>query len=236
MKKCLMMAAVLLGLVVMTGCAGNKPENPVATWQADRIFAEEITAKNTTADKLTLADVTYKSELSETQPALAAPINAFATIPATLYLKVVRSVDEMAATQDGRLIYMGVQNDIAAGADAKEILASMPAEDKAAYTAYANMVAKADQESIINDIVLPMIEQITAEGAKVAALITSVQENPALQALAGFELMKANAAIVADGKALGQQFSDATTGANLFLDLLKKDKEAKAFMQDYPVE
>lgn len=234
MKKALFGAMLALAGVMIVGCGGNKAENPVAAWQADRSNAAEIAAANAAARPVTLDDVTYKSTIE--QPALAAPVNALAVVPATIYLKVVTAVDQMAAAQDGRLIYMGVQNDIAAGAKWEELKAQMTPEELAAYTAYQKSIAQVNQQNIIDTIVMPLIAKLTEESAKVAVTVAAVKDNPAFQALAGFELIKATKNLATDGKALSAQFADATAGANLWLELLKKDKEAKEFMKNYPVE
>ena len=232
------MAAALDAIAMsglMVGCAGSKSAgNPVAAWQADRYNATEIAAANAAARPVTVDDVIYKSKLE--QAALAAPINAFATVPAALYVKVVTEVDQMAAAQDGRAIYIGVQNDIAAGAKWEELKGQMTPEDLKAYQAYEASIKQVDQDSIINSVVMPMLAKLTEESAKVAVIMAQVKEDPAFKALVGFELIKAGKNIAADASALGGQFDDTIAGANLWLDLLKKDKEAKAFMQDYPVE
>lgn len=237
MKKEFMYAAIAAVAMsgLMVGCASNSDvENPVAAWQAERSNAAAIAAANEAARPLTLDDVVYKSTIEN--PALAAPINALATVPAALYLQVVTEVDQLAAAQDGRLIYMGVQNDIAAGAKWEDLKAQMTPEDLAAYTAYQKSISQVDQQNVIDTIVMPLIAKLTEESAKVAATIAAVKADPAFKALAGFELIKAGKNLAADGSALSGQFADATAGANLWLDLLKKDKAAKEFMQNYPVE
>lgn len=229
---------------LMVGCASSKgPEDPVAAWQADRFKATEIAAANEAARPLKMDDVLYKSTLE--QEALAAPINALAPVPAAFYLKVVKGVDKMAAEQDGRQIYIGVQNDLAAGAKWEDLKAAMmdPAtknkQGKTAYesyVAYQKSIAQVDQDKILDTLLMPMLEQLAIESAKVAVVVNKIKEDPAFKVLAGLELMKAGKNLAADGKALGQQFADATAGASLLVDLLKKDKEAKAFGQNYPVE
>lgn len=234
MKHVPFFAALALCGVMLVGCASNKGGNPVADWQNDRFMAKEIKAVNDGQKALALADVTYKSTMGS--DVLAAPINALAPISAALYLQVVKGVDGMAAAQDGRLIYLGVQNDIAAGAKFADLRAQMTAEEKAAYDAYAKSIAKADQDHIISTVVMPLIQQVGVESAKVALVVASIKDSDAFKALAGFEALKEGKNLLADGDALSKQFADTTAGANLWLDLLKKDKEAKAFMKDYPVE
>ncbi len=241
MKKALFGAMLALAGVMIVGCAGNKVEDPVAAWQAERCNAAEIAAANEAARPLTLDDVTYKSTME--QPALAAPINALAVVPATIYLKVVTEVDQMAAAQNGRQVYIGVQNDLAAGAKWEDLKAAMMEvkyeNGKTAYddyVAYQKSIAQVDQQNIIDTVVMPMIAKLTEESAKVAVTVAAVKDDPAFAALAGFELIKAGKNLATDGEALGAQFADATAGANLWLELLKKDKEAKEFMKNYPVE
>lgn len=235
MKKKMKIAAVALaGALTVTGCASSQGGNPVADWQADRSFSTEIADINACAKPLSVADVTYKSTLEN--PALAAPINVLATVAAGLYQPVVVGVDKMAAEQDGRLIYLGVQNDVKAGAKVADLVAQMTPEEKAAYDTYAASVKQTDQTSVMNTVVTPLLTQLATESAKVAATVAAVRENPAFQALAGLELMAASKDLAADSNALTQQFADATAGANLWMELLQKDREAKQFMQDYPVE
>ena len=241
MKKALFGAMLALAGVMIVGCAGNKVDDPVAAWQAERCNAAEIAAANEAARPLTLDDVTYKSTME--QPALAAPINALAVVPATIYLKVVTEVDQMAASQNGRQVYIGVQNDLAAGAKWEDLKAAMMEvkyeNGKTAYddyVAYQKSIAQVDQQNIIDTVVMPMIAKLTEESAKVAVTVAAVKDDPAFAALAGFELIKAGKNLATDGEALGAQFADATAGANLWLELLKKDKEAKEFMKNYPVE
>ena len=232
MKKMTYLAMLALAGLMVTGCASKQVANPVAEWQETRIMSAQIAAKKGTP--LTIADVTYQSTLSNA--ALAAPVNTFALVPAGLYQQVVKGVDEMAAQQDGRLIYIGVQNDIQNGAKYADLRAQMTAEEKAAYDAYAQAIAKADQDTIMATVVTPLLNQIAAESVKVVALIDRVKNDPAFQALAGFELIKEGKNLAADGSALAKQFDDILAGANLWMQLLQKDKEAKAFMKDYPIE
>ncbi len=228
MKKMMFVAALALAGLTMVGCAGSKAD-PVAEWKESRIMAEQIAAKQDVV--LTLTDVTYQSTL--TNPVLAAPINTFAIVPAAAYLKVVTSVDELYAKENGRRIYEGVMTNVKAGEDLAKILAGMPAEDKAAFDEYARWVKKADQDSVINTIVMPMINQIGAEAEKVADVLKNVKSLPEFALLTGFDLLSAGKALAADGDALAQQFSDTLAGANLWLVLLKRDKEAKAFGAEY---
>ncbi|MGN0857420.1 MAG: hypothetical protein ACI4QJ_08460 [Candidatus Spyradenecus sp.] len=232
MKKMTYFAMLALAGLMVTGCASNQATNPVAEWQENRIMSTQIAAKKDAP--LTITDVTYQSTLSN--PALAAPINTFAIVPAGLYQQVVKGVDEMAAQQDGRLIYIGVQNDIQNGANYAELRTQMTPEEKSAYDAYAQAIAKVDQDSIMTTVVTPLLNQIATESVKVAALIDRVRNDPVFQTLAGFELMKESKNLAADGSALAKQFDDTLAGANLWMQLLQKDKEAKAFMKDYPTE
>lgn len=235
MKKAVFAAMLALAGLVIVGCAGSKAENPVAAWQADRICADAIAAKNAAGKPVTVEDVAYKSTMET--PALASAINVIALVPAPMYLKVVTEVDKLNAAAEGRLIYIGIQNDLAAGATwEKDILPNMTAEDITAYNAYKASIAQVNQDSIIKDVVMPMIAQLTAESAKLAAQVDALRKSKEFQALAGFQLAKEGAKLASDAKAIGSMFADATTGANLWLELLKRDAEAKKFMQDYPVK
>lgn len=221
--------------ILMSGCAtGGNGENPVTAWQQERSCAKQIAEANAQARPLTLSDVTCKSTVENA--VLAAPINTFASASAALYLQVVKGVDQMAATQDGRLIYEGVQNDIKAGASFESLLAKMTPEQKAAYQKYENAVKQADQEEVMNDVVLPLIKQIAAEIEKVANLANDLQRNPEFAKLSGFDAISAGKAIANDASEISGQLGDAATGAQLWLELLKKDREAKQYMQNYSVE
>lgn len=235
MKKAAFTAVLALVGLMIVGCASNKIENPVAAWQADRACAEVIAEKNAAGKPITVEDVAYKSTMKT--PALASAINVIALVPASVYLKVVTEVDKLNAAAEGRLIYIGIQNDLAAGASwEKDILPKMTAEDIAAYTAYQNAIAQTNQESIIKDVVKPMIEVLTAESAKLAAQIEALRKSKEFQALVGFQLVTEGAMLASDAKAISGMFADAITGANLWMDLLKRDAEAKKFMQDYPIK
>ena len=235
MKKMTYFAMLALAGLMVTGCASNQATNPVAEWQENRIMSTQIAAIAANKDAtLTITDVTYQSTLSN--PVLASPINLLATVSAGLYLQVVKGVDAMAVQQDGRQIYIGVQNDIQNGANRDELFKQMTPEEKSAYDAYAQAIAKVDQDSIMETVVTPLLNQIATESVKVAVLLDQVKNNPVFQALAGFELMKESKNLAADGSALAKQFDDTLAGANLWMQLLQKDKEAKAFMKDYPIE
>lgn len=224
----------LLACALFAGCASTGGTNPVADWQKSRIFEDKIESAQAKAVPLTLDDVTYTSSLKN--PVLAAPVNTFALIPAALYLQVVKGVDGLAATQDGRQIYIGVQNDVAAGAKIEALFAKMTPEQKKCYDAYCNYVKATDQESVIRDVIAPLIARLANEAVKVQALVEQLQGSPEFKALAGLEAMRAARDIASDASALSTQFSDATSGANLWLELLKKDAEAKKYMQDYSAE
>ncbi len=233
MNKMMTIASALVGAIVMTGCASTGG-NPITEWQSERSCAEVIAAKNAAGEAITLEDVLHKSDCD--QQVIAAGMNTLAVVSAPLYLQVVTAVDQLAASQEGRRIYIGIQQDIEAGAKAEEILAAMPPEDKAAYKAYEASISQVNQESVMNDVVKPLLETLAAETIKASDAIAVMTNDPALKTLAYLELARASKAIGTDSKAITQQLSDATVGAKLWLDLLAKDKEAKAFMADYPVE
>lgn len=235
MKKAMVFATMaLVGVAVMTGCASSTSLNSVTAWQESRVFSSEIAAKTTASQTLTSTDVQYTSV--NDNAALAAPINALASASASLYLQVVNGVDGLAAQNAGRQVYAGIQKDVAGGQKVEDLLAKMTTEDKAAYTAYGKAIASEDQEQIINTVATPLLNTIKAESAKVTETLASLKETPELQSLTGSAALQSGAKIAADGKALLNQLSDASTGAKLWIELLMQDKNAKTFMADNPIE
>jgi hypothetical protein len=232
MKTIMSFASLALVSLMVAGCASSNKggDNPVAKWQTNRFKASEIKSLEGSKNLPAVADVTYKSTLK--QPSLAATINAFAVIPAGLYVQVVNGVDEMDASQNGRKLFQAVQNDVSAGKKYNTVIDALSSEEKTAYDTYAKYIANKDQTSIIATI-QQMLTAIANEATKVAPLVQSVKANPEFTKLAGMELMMANKNLVADGDALKQQFDDATSGANLWLKLVQEDKAAKEYMKNY---
>ncbi len=256
MKKALFGAMLALAGVMIVGCASNKVDDPVAAWQAERCNAAEIAAANEAARPLTLEDVTYKSTIEI--PTLAAPINALAMVSATLYLKVVTEVDQLAANQRGRLLQRDVAEAISMGEIADPSTETIKAwivsttekwnetceekdkKDPEAewkyYVAYLKAIDQADQESVMNDVVKPLLAKLAEESAKVAATVAIVKSNPEFAALGFSKKTLVARTLSADGLALSTQFADATAGANHWLTLLMDDKKAKDEMKGYSVE
>lgn len=223
MKQSLMIAVLALaGLATLGGCCTSSG-NPVADWQQERMAATQIAAKKGTP--LTLEDVLYKSTLKEED--LAAVVNTFSAVSAGLYVQVVTGVDEMAVSQDGRQLYIGVQNDLAAGAKLEDLKAKMTPEEQAAYAAYEQMVAQEDQAKKIKTIVKPLIEQIKQEGEKLPKMVTQIKDDPKFRSLKGMQMVKESKHLFDDSRALSAQLGDAMTGATLWLQMLEKDYEAK---------
>ena len=247
---------------LMVGCASSKgPVDPVVAWQTERFNATEIAAANDAARPLTIEDVLYKSTLE--QDALAAPVNAVAMIPAALYLKVVTEVDQLYANHEGRLLSRDVEEAIAMGqikdVSSKTIKAWIAEDvkrhnencddkchkpeqkrtlekDWKAYLAYFKSIAQQNQDSLINDVVKPMLAKLAEESVKVAPMVLAIKEDPTFKALAGFELIKANKNLLKDADALTSQFNDTIAGANHWLTLLENDKAAKNTMKNLIVK
>lgn len=240
MKKAMVLTTLALaGAALMTGCVSssgtrNEMVDKFNTWQEERVYADEIAAKEKAAQPLTIDDVLYKS--GNPSIVMSTPFNTLAAGSAALYLQVVNGVDRLAAQNEGRRIFVGVQNDVAAGSKLADILATMPAADKQAYTDYENAIKAEDQAKIMDTVVTPLLSTLATEAAKVAVVVSEVRSTDEFKALAGIELVRTSGYIVADSKALSAQFSDATDGANIWLDLLKQDKAAKEFMANYTVE
>lgn len=231
LKKIVSALAILAGIFVV-GCSGSSDQNPVVAWQTERTFSKEIIKVYEGKKALKLDDVTYKSEIK--QPALAAPVNVLAASLAAIYLPVVNGVDMMAAQNEGRVIYVGVENDVKAGMNRKELIASMTPEQKAAYNGYLAAIKRQDQTKILQTVVIPLLKKIEKEGQKVAALANELKNNPQFRALAGMEALKAGKAIAADASALSAQVADIGSGLALWQKLLEQDKAAREFMKDYP--
>lgn len=221
--------------MLMAGCASSgESGNPVATWQSERSFSEAIDKAYKNNRAVTLEDVTYKSQIKS--QALAAPINMLAASSGAIYLSVVRGVDGMSAQNEGRTIYIGIENDVKNGANRNDLMANMTPEEKKAYRDYAAAIKRADQEKTLQTVVIPLIKKIAQEGQKVAALVQKLKNDPEFKKLAGLAAIKAGKEIVADADALSSQIADASKGAVLWQELLEQDKKAKKFMEDYPVE
>ena len=157
-KKLVSILAILSGLL-MTGCASSgEGGNPVTTWQNERAFSETISNAYKNNKAVTLNDVTYKSQIKS--PALAAPVNALSATSAAIYLSVVRGVDKMSAQNEGRQIYIGIENDVKNGANRKELMAQMTPEQKKAYRDYETEIKRVDQEKTLQTVVLPLIQKI----------------------------------------------------------------------------
>ena len=210
-KKLVSILAILSGLL-MTGCASSgEGGNPVTTWQNERAFSETISNAYKNNKAVTLNDVTYKSQIKS--PALAAPVNALSATSAAIYLSVVRGVDKMSAQNEGRQIYIGIENDVKNGANRKELMAQMTPEQKKAYRDYETEIKRVDQEKTLQTVVLPLIQKIAQEAQKVADLAQNLKNAPEFRKLAGFAAIKAGKEIVADADALASQISDASEGA-----------------------
>lgn len=238
MKNCIKKSLTILTIfaaMLMAGCASSGEDgNPVTTWQSERSFSEAIDKAYKNNRAVTLKDVTYKSQIKS--QALAAPINMLAASSGAIYLSVVRGVDGMYAQNEGRTIYIGIENDVKNGANRNDLMANMTPGQKKAYRDYAAAIKRADQEKTLQTVVIPLIKKIAQEGQKVAALVQKLKNDPEFKKLAGLAAIKAGKEIVADADALSSQIADASKGAVLWQELLEQDKKAKKFMEDYPVE
>ncbi len=240
MKKVTAFAAMALTALMMTGCASIKESwakateppppdtrDPMTKWVEDRSFAKEIAEKQAAGATITAEDVFIKPELEYR------PLYQYAASVADLYAPVVNGVHHLTIQSDGRQIYVGVQNDIKNGAKAEEILASMPAEDKAAYTAYAKLVAETDI-----DAAEKYAGEISEKRLVMSAALVNLvkQAKGDLKGLKKMEKITAIGALMAANSDLSAELSSINDGLTLWQELLAKDKEAKAFMAEYPVE
>ncbi len=240
MNKVTMFAAMALSALVMAGCASIKESwakateppppdtrDPMTKWVEDRSFAKVIAEKQAANIAITPEDVYVKPDFDY------APLHQFAAAAAVLYAPVVNGVQHLAVQSNGRQIYVAVQNDIKNGAKAEEILASMPAEDKAAYQEYAKLVAKTDQDAE---------EKYAAEISEkqlnmTLALVNLIKEaKKDLKGLKGMQKAAAIGQLMSAQSDISAELSSVSDGLALWRELLAKDKEAKAFMADYPVE
>ncbi len=231
-------ALVAVGCAILTGCTSIKESwakateppppdtrDPMTKWVEDRSFADVIAQKG--ASNITAEDVRLKLDVN--YPALT----AVAQSSSELYAAVVKGVEFLRVQGNGRQVYIGVQNDIKAGADAKKLLASMPEADRKAYEEYAKVVGDMDQEKQI-----ALADQINSKQLEYYALVVNLvkQGRDDAKKLKKMEKYVFIAALTAASTDLLGQMGDISTGTTLWKELLEKDKEAKAFMADYPVD
>lgn len=220
--------------MLMAGCAsGNSAEDVYNNWRKERAFSESIEKAYASNRALTLEDVTYKSELKS--PALATSVNSISAVVASIYLTVVKNVDDMAACNNGRTIVLDIEealeNKEKPTTREKEI-AELSVEDKKDLAYYLRVVNGQDQKKILDTVVLPLIKKLGEESEKIAKLAVVLKNNPEFKKLAGLQAMKEGKAIVADADALATQVADASTGLlrwkdQLIIDIKAKDKASK---------
>ncbi len=217
MKKMIMLSLVAGLALGITGCAssGKDGENPVVAWKADR------------------AAVEFKSSVSI--PAVAGMINPVGNTLAVPYAVVVSSVDKEYAVNEGRRVYLAVQNDIKAGAKFADIKKNMPKADLDAYVAYQKYAVNRNYDGVMAQIE-KIAKQIADQSVIVAGLLAKAKADPSFKALAGFAAVKEAKNLANDVDTLKSQISSATTGIGLWRGLVNQDKAAREFMKKYPVK
>lgn len=255
MKNCIKKSLAVLSVVaaiMMAGCAssGDK-QGGYNEWRQERAFAENIEKAYAAKRAVTLADVTYKSELKN--PALAASVNSLSATIAAMYLTVVKGADDIASYDNGRTVRRDLESKISqdilaanatykdangATRDTPEFIDAInkaaasenrSEEDKIDLAYYWKVENEQDPQQILDTVVLPLIKKLGEESVKVAQLAMTLKNDPEFKKLAGFEAMKEGKAIVSDADALSKQVADASAGLvrwkeQLELRMLAKQK------------
>lgn len=216
MKKLMYIPLVIATAMTFVGCAstgGSNGENPVTQWQEER-----TPTKFTSTCKV---------------PEVATLITAASIVPNAVYLKIANGVDQASAKNEGRRIYLGIENDVKAGTITREdAIAALTPEDNKVYKTYVKYVVKEDFSGTYA-LIKQLAEQVAAEGPKIAALFVAAKENSAFKALAGLELMRATKELTTDVNMIKGQIADSITGIGLWRGLIDQDKKAQAFMKSY---
>lgn len=239
MKSLMWITCAMVSVAMLTGCAAMKESwakataepppdtrDPMTRWVEDCSFAKVIEQKKAAGQTLSESDLRPEVKVNY------APLHSLADGAARLYLPVVLGVERLNTQMNGRQVYIGVQNDIAQGAKAESLFASMPAEDKAAYEAYAKLVAETDQQKEI-DYASKIRNAQLEMTARVVLAVKEAKKD--MKGLKKKEKWAVTAALLASSGSITDMLNSANEGIVLWQELLKKDQEAKAFMADYPI-
>ena len=139
-------------------------------------------------------------------------------------------VDRNYAKNEGRRIYIGVQNDIAAGATEASLLAAMPPQDRRAYNEYVRLVVNTDYNSLRARLAQLGKDLVTAaEGlARILPQSRSQFSASGANALQMASMLKP---VNRDLAAIKAQIADAQAGIKYWLDLVDQDQKAQEHMK-----
>ena len=172
--------------------------------------------------------ISYRSAVQN--PQVAALVTAAQAVPAAVYGFVADGVDRNYAKNEGRRLYLGVQNDVAAGASEAEILASMPPEDRRAYDEYVKLVVSTDYSSVRARLA-QLGEDLATAAAGLAGLIPQAKEQFAASGASFFEMASLLRPLDRDLTAIRAQIADAYAGIKYWIDLVDQDEKAQQHMK-----
>jgi len=172
--------------------------------------------------------IPYRSTVEN--PQVAALINAAQAVPAAVYGFVADGVDRNYAKNEGRRIYIGVQNDIAAGATEGSILAAMPPQDRRAYNEYVRLVVNTDYNSLRARLAQLGKDLVTAaEG--LARILPQARSQFSASGANALQMASMLKPVNRDLAAIKAQIADAQAGIKYWLDLVDQDQKAQEHMK-----
>lgn len=164
-------------------------------------------------------------------PQVAGLVNAASAIPGAIYGFVADGVDKNYAKNEGRKIYLGVRNDVDAGGDEAQILASMSADDRRAYDEYVRLVVNTDYSSIRTRLA-EMVQQLATAAAQLTTLLPQAKEQFKATGANALQMVSMLKPVNRDLSAIKAQIADANAGIKYWLDLVDQDEKAQSFMKD----
>ena len=164
-------------------------------------------------------------------PQVAGLVTAASAIPGAIYGFVADGVDKNYAKNEGRRIYLGVRNDVDAGGDEAQILASMPEEDRKAYDEYVRLVVNTDYSSIRTRLA-EMVQQLATAAAQLTTLLPQAKEQFAASGVNALQMVGMLKPVNRDISAIKAQISDAQAGIKYWIDLIDQDEKAQEHMKD----
>ena len=230
MSKLGMAAVVMAGSVVMlAGCASSPKQareetDAIQAWASSRPPVETVVS-------------------SIKAPELASMINTFAPVPGNIYKMTADMVDKDAALDRGRKMHRAFMNDVEATAIDGKSKAEAVKEIKAKLTSeQAAMIGQFEAATLKKDfgIVLKKLAEMGVEianaGTQAAGLTKALKDSQAFRKLAGLQALTVGKAITSDVNKLQNQIDATTEGIGLLQQLAEADKEAQAYMKDYPIQ
>jgi len=230
MSKLGMMAVVMAGsMVMLAGCASSPKQareetDVIQAWASRRPPVETVVSSIKSAE-------------------LATMVNTFAPIPGNIYKMTAEMVDKEAVLDRGRKIHQAFMTDVAATAVDGKSKADAVKEIKAKLTPeQADMIGKYEAATIKKDlgIVLKKLAEMGVEianaGTQAAGLTKALKDSQEFRQLAGLQAIMAGKAITSDVGKLQKQIGATTEGIGLLKQLAETDKNAQAYMKDYPIQ